>query len=413
MHHRLFWSLKTIVVLFLAISVVSIGIILAWVHILSPFAGSDIIQSGWLVFAFVSGLTMIVLPCSLPMALVVVSYSRGSSRWIGMSTALAFGLGVSTILVIYGIFAALAGSAALSLANMQTGDIKNWIYFIGGCFGYIIALSEIGVLKFTKRPFAVAISQYIQKTDIHKKAFFLGLFLGNIVIGFPYPAAPLLFLESASSGDVIYGGLLFFTHALGRIIPIIFLSLLAILGARHLDWFFVRKEKIASMNGWAMLLFSAFILTLGLFGYTWSATLSTQGIFYQYLVWGSWLLPFLLLVPVWWFYLNERQRVFGTPVRQIQKLERIIEKAEEERSGLEVVLHIPNGEQSRRVVAIDHAMERLIKERTLLEESIRYGAKGSLRDAIAQSYEEEILRMRFHLFLTLSILLIFSFFVVV
>ncbi|MCH8748909.1 hypothetical protein IH781_04155, partial [Patescibacteria group bacterium] len=61
------------------------------------------IGAGWYLFSFVSGLSMIVLPCTLPLAFVIVPLSMGRGYLKGFSVALAFGLGVAITLIFYGI----------------------------------------------------------------------------------------------------------------------------------------------------------------------------------------------------------------------------------------------------------------------------------------------------------------------
>jgi len=62
---------------------------------------------GWFVFAFAAGLSMIVLPCTLPLAFVIVPLSMGKGYARGIATALSFGIGVAIMLSIYGILAAV------------------------------------------------------------------------------------------------------------------------------------------------------------------------------------------------------------------------------------------------------------------------------------------------------------------
>jgi hypothetical protein len=79
---------------------------------------------------------------------------------------------------------------------------------------------------------------------------------------------------------------------------------------------------------------------------------------------------------------------------QIRKLEQKLERIEEERRGLEVAIHIPDGEQGNRVKDLESQMDNILKERVALEEGMRYGAEGGLRDEVSQKYEEDLLKMR-------------------
>ena len=117
-----------------------------WFLFLAPQAG-DIGSVGWYLFAFAAGLTMIILPCTLPLAFVIVPLAMGKGLVKGLGMALSFGLGVALVLSAYGVLAALAGKAGLSLMGAQVEDVKNWVYFFAGIFAYLFALTEIGLLK--------------------------------------------------------------------------------------------------------------------------------------------------------------------------------------------------------------------------------------------------------------------------
>src|SRR3989338_1306507 len=57
-----------------------------WFLFLAPQAG-DIGSVGWYLFAFAAGLTMIILPCTLPLAFVIVPLAMGKGlvKGLGMS----------------------------------------------------------------------------------------------------------------------------------------------------------------------------------------------------------------------------------------------------------------------------------------------------------------------------------------
>ena len=413
-----------------------------WFLFLAPQAG-DIGSVGWYLFAFAAGLTMIILPCTLPLAFVIVPLAMGKGLVKGLGMALSFGLGVALVLSAYGVLAALAGKAGLSLMGAQVEDVKNWVYFFAGIFAYLFALTEIGLLKLRMPSYTGSAPDFIQQRKDYLKAFLLGLFLGNIGVGCPHPATPLILIEIASSADVFYGWSLFFVHAIGRVLPLLLLAVLAVLGVNGLNWLVARKERIERTTGWAMVFVAGFILTLGLFTHDWwvnsgqhvmlekitqedyfTDTINVQlgtelphrhgvasgtGIFGQPLLWGNWFIVFLWVLPLWWFYARERRRVLGSPALQLKKLEHQLVRLEEERRGLEVALHIPEGAQGARVGEIEAQMDGLSKERMLLEEGMRYGAENAFRDDVAQAHEAQVLGLRRNWYVTLSVLLIVVF----
>lgn len=303
------------------------------------------IGTGWFLFSFAAGLSMIVLPCTLPLAFVIVPLSMGKGYIKGLSVALAFGLGVVITLSTYGIFAALLGKAFLTYAGGGGEIIKNIFYAIAGGFAILFALSELGLIKFRIPSYMGATPAFIQKRSDIAKALLLGLFLGNIGIGCPHPATPIILGQIGITGNVFYGWLLFLTHAIGRIIPLLLLAILGILGVNATKTLMARKESIAKATAWGMVFVGAFLFTLGFFGHDWwvfsgmhtlleeitqeerllgilkgrweSAVTHAHGIptgtgFFGLPLWlGNWVFVFLMTVPLWGSWLLERRKSKG------------------------------------------------------------------------------------------------------
>src|SRR3989344_789796 len=312
---------------------------------------------GWYLFSFAAGLTMIVLPCTLPLAFVIVPLSMGKGMVKGLGMAMAFGGGITVTLSVYGIITALVGEVAIDALGAPLETVKNWLYFIAGAFAYVFALGELKLVKFRMPTYTGAAPGFIQKRHDYLKAFFLGIFLGNIGVGCPHPATPVILTRIAASGDIFYGWLLFFTHAVGRILPLILLALLAILGVNALSWLVARKDKVERATGWGMVFVAAFILILGLFTHDWwvnsgqhtlfeeitQEDLFTRliagrlesdvththgpetgtGLFGLPLNWGNWVLVLLWLAPLWWYYFKMKKRSVSTqsetPAQELNK----------------------------------------------------------------------------------------------
>ncbi|MEK7643639.1 MAG: cytochrome c biogenesis protein CcdA [Patescibacteria group bacterium] len=307
---------------------------------------------GWYVFSYAMGLTMIVLPCTLPLAFVIVPLSMGKGPIKGIGIALCFGLGVALMLSMYGVLAAIVGKATVGQLNTPLETVKNWVYFVAGIFAYIFALGEIGLVNFRMPSYTGAAPAFIQKQQDYIKAFLLGIFLGNIGVGCPHPATPLILIEIATSQNIFYGWSLFLVHAIGRILPLILLAFLGILGVNALSWLVARKEKLERATGWTMVFVAGFILTLGLFTHAWWVNSGQHTLFEQItgeefllgkviarfgfggqphshgpemgqgllglpLAWGNWVLVILWLIPVWWAYFKKKDEV-SAPSSQSQ-----------------------------------------------------------------------------------------------
>jgi len=57
----------------------------------------------WLVIAYIAGLSMIVLPCTLPLVFIIVPLSMGKGYKKGLSMALLFSLGLVITITSYGV----------------------------------------------------------------------------------------------------------------------------------------------------------------------------------------------------------------------------------------------------------------------------------------------------------------------
>jgi len=340
-------KLKTI----LAVAAISLFAIIVvgslWFLLWSPASPVGV---GWYLFSFTAGLTMIVLPCTLPLAFVVVPLSMGKGMAKGLGIALSFGIGVALMLSMYGVLAAIIGEVAIGTLGAPLEVVKNWLYFIAGVLAYLFALGEIGLVKFRMPTYSGAAPAFIQRQSDLIKPFFLGLFLGNIGVGCPHPATPVILTRIAASGDVFYGWLLFFTHAAGRILPLLLLAFLAVLGVNALQWLVARKDKIERATGWGMIFVAAFILVLGLFTHDWWVNSGqhtllediTQeerflgiitnrlgveaphrhgleegtGLLGAPLDWGNWVLVALWITPMWWYYVKKKRE--SIIVREIE-----------------------------------------------------------------------------------------------
>ncbi len=313
------------------------------------FLGSTApVGAGWYLFSFAAGLTMIVLPCTLPLAFVIVPLTLGKGPGKGLAIALAFGLGVAITLSMYGVLAAIVGSVAIGSLGAPLETVKNWLYFIVGAFAYLFALGEIGLLNVRMPTYTGAAPAFIEKQKEILKAFFMGMFLGNIGVGCPHPATPVIFTHIAVSGNVFYGWLLFLVHAIGRVLPLLLLAILGIMGVDALNWLVERRVKVERATGWGMVIVSAFILVLGLFTHDWWVysgqhtileEITQEERFLGFIVQrfnladpphghgiptgtglmglplsiGNLVLALLWIIPLWWYYKRKRREIVGLP----------------------------------------------------------------------------------------------------
>lgn len=285
-----------------------------------------------LIFAYVAGISMIVLPCTLPLVFIIVPLSMGKGYKKGFFMALLFGLGLSITIALYGIFVALIGNIiGLDNAAQQAGTFSKVLFMIGGVIALIFGLSELGLLKL-KLPSYMKTPKFIEKRKDYAKAFFLGLFLGNAGVGCPNPLFYILLGDIAVKGSVVFGGWMGLIHGIGRATPLIFLSILGIMGVNATSSIVKHEAKIKKIIGWSLIILGAVIFILGgahewyeesVVHGGWNKIVEATGLPTELEIEGHghegpgdfipavlapWILILLILIPILWNYSKKHKR---------------------------------------------------------------------------------------------------------
>ena len=215
-------------------------------------------------FAYVVGLSMIVLPCTLPLAFVIVPLAIGKNPKKGLLMSVYFGLGLSITLSLYGLFIAFVGkSLGLDEAIGNAGDVSRILFIIGGLAAFIFGLSELNLIKFKLPSYTGSYPEFIQKQGDYLKAFFLGLFLGNAGVGCPNPLFYVLLGDIAVIGNMANGWWLGFIHGVGRATPLIFLAILGVLGVNAIGNIAKKTATVSKWTGISLIFLGAFIFISG------------------------------------------------------------------------------------------------------------------------------------------------------
>lgn len=215
-----------------------------------------------LTLAYTSGLSMIVLPCTLPAVFVIVPLSLGRGYRRGLAMALLFGLGLTVTISAYGVAVAFLGR----ILYLDRVTLMMWL-FAGGA-AYLFGLSELGLIPWRAPSYGGPLPGNLAQRGDYWKALGMGLLLGNAGIGCPNPAFYVLLTFIAGSGSTGTGLAYGLIHGIGRATPLLALSILAILGVNATGWLVQKRERIERAIGWGLVGWAAFILPKGyLFGH--------------------------------------------------------------------------------------------------------------------------------------------------
>ncbi|MSR76120.1 MAG: hypothetical protein EXS68_00835 [Candidatus Ryanbacteria bacterium] len=235
---------------------------LRWVFFASPSTDSAFFY----LYDYAVGLTMIFLPCTLPLAFVVVPLAMGKGYVRGIGIAAAFAAGVTLTLSFYGALLGAIGQTFLGSAETA----KNWMYMFAGAMGLLFAFHDIGLRGFKMPTYSGAFPDFIQKQQEFVKAFLLGLFLGNVGVGCPNPLFNgVIIPQILVSGSAFQGWLIMVVQALGRVTPLFILTFYAILGVNATGFLVKHRTKVEKSTGWAMVFIAGFLFTLGTFTHDW------------------------------------------------------------------------------------------------------------------------------------------------
>ncbi len=236
---------------FLLFSIIVIGL---FIFLTNPA------QAAGLTLSYVAGLSMIFLPCTLPLAFIIVPIAMNESPRKGMIMALLFGAGMMITFSIYGVaFASIGKITGLLTANVIAG-------ILGGGMAYIFGLSEAGLIKMKIPGIETALPTFIQRQGDYLKVFLLGLLLANVGVGCPNPAFYVLLAYIIGTANIFTGWSIMAVHGIGRATPLIFLVILGIIGINATQSITKRIGSVRKATGWGLIFVGAILFTItGLF----------------------------------------------------------------------------------------------------------------------------------------------------
>ncbi|MDH3617884.1 MAG: sulfite exporter TauE/SafE family protein [Nitrosopumilus sp.] len=248
-----------ITALFILVSLIFVGGIFGLTNDTAISAGQELSYPSWLIISYLAGLSMIILPCTLPLVFIIIPLSMGKGGKKGLLMASLFGAGLTITIMFYGLGIGIIGQTA------DLDQISIYMFLIAGIAAFLFGLSQLKLFDL-KLPSYSGTPKFIQNKGDYSKSFFMGLLLGNAGVGCPNPMFYWLLIYVASTGSSEIGASLGIVHGVGRAIPLILLSVLAIIGVNATKGITSNRENIEKITGWMLIVIGAFLIIQGIPG---------------------------------------------------------------------------------------------------------------------------------------------------
>ena len=259
MSSQVFAKKSLILIAFFLFSLIFVGGVFGITNDTAISAGHELSYPSWLVISYLAGLSMIILPCTLPLVFIIIPLSMGKGGKKGLFMALLFGVGLTITIMFYGLGIGILGQTA------DLDQISIYMFLIAGVAAFLFGLSQLKLLEL-KLPTYSGTPKFIQNRGDYSKSFFMGLLLGNAGVGCPNPMFYWLLIYVASTGSAEIGASLGLVHGVGRAIPLILLSVLAIIGVNATKGITSSRENIEKITGWMLIVIGAFLIIQGIPG---------------------------------------------------------------------------------------------------------------------------------------------------
>jgi len=248
-----------IATVFILFSLIFVGGIFGVTNDIAISSGQELSYPSWLIIAYLAGLSMIILPCTLPLVFIIIPLSMGKGGKKGLLMAGMFGAGLTITIMFYGLGIGLLGQTA------DLDQISIYMFLIAGLAAFLFGLSQLKLFEL-KLPTYSGTPKFIQNRGDYSKSFFMGLLLGNAGVGCPNPLFYWLLIYVASTGSAEIGASLGIVHGVGRAIPLILLSVLAMIGVNATKGITSSRVNIEKITGWMLIIIGAFLIIQGIPG---------------------------------------------------------------------------------------------------------------------------------------------------
>lgn len=248
---------KTLIyVCFILFSIIFLGIVFAFT---SKFSLETTNQSysAWLVISYLAGLSMIILPCTMPFAFVIVPMAMNNGYKKGLAVALLFGAGMIVTLTAYGTVLGFLGKAT------GLDQIYSTLMLVAGIISYVYGLYRLKLINI-HMPSYSGIPKFVQKGGDYSKPFLMGMLVGNAGVGCTNPLFYMMLFYIMGTGSPEIGASLGFVHGIGRAIPLILIAALSTLGFNPLAGLAAKRDKLERISGIILVIIGSLFIINGI-----------------------------------------------------------------------------------------------------------------------------------------------------
>jgi hypothetical protein len=220
-----------------------------------------------IAFAFVTGLAGSFTACNIAVFGVVTPLvgERGAARprWLDSLRALGWiCAGAVGISALYGALVAIVGTSLPQFATtasvagvLSPRQVQSMIVF--GVIGVAFVYLGLAALRLVPDPFA-----RVRRRHPAVPLVVMGVLIGALLIGRPFPLFRIMFRHAAESGNVFYGMSAFVLQSLGNLViaAVVFLVLAHATGGRVQRWLAARPGRTERITAVAFLVFGTFTL---------------------------------------------------------------------------------------------------------------------------------------------------------
>ena len=112
MSSQVFAKKSLILIAFFLFSLIFVGGVFGITNDTAISAGHELSYPSWIVISYLAGLSMIILPCTLPLVFIIIPLSMGKGGKKGLFMALLFGAGLTITIMFYGLGIGILGQTA-------------------------------------------------------------------------------------------------------------------------------------------------------------------------------------------------------------------------------------------------------------------------------------------------------------